>query len=298
MTVLAAENLSIGYGSTVVATGINLSLRAGSITCLLGPNGVGKTTLFKTLLGLIAPLAGTIRVGDENLSRLSRAAIARQIAYVPQAYLGDFAYTVLDLVVMGRTAYIGAFGSVTKADVDIAMEALEALGITALAQRDATRVSGGQRQLALVARALAQQANIIVMDEPTASLDLGNRLLILDRIRKLATDGLPSFCPRTSRNRRLLWPTMWRCSDGNSISKQDHPKRSSRRSSSPRFMEWTSWLNKRRRDGKWSVHDSRADQSACPNGDPGHTRIPILWTTPRCLSKAMLLRSRAPPSLP
>jgi iron complex transport system ATP-binding protein len=190
MTVLAAENLSIGYGSTVVATGINLSLRAGSITCLLGPNGVGKTTLFKTLLGLIAPLAGTIRVGDENLSRLSRAAIARQIAYVPQAYLGDFAYTVLDLVVMGRTAYVGAFGSATKADVDIAMKALETLGIAALAQRDATRVSGGQRQLALVARALAQQANIIVMDEPTASLDLGNRLLILDRIRKLATDGL------------------------------------------------------------------------------------------------------------
>jgi iron complex transport system ATP-binding protein len=91
---------------------------------------------------------------------------------------------------VGRLRAVVIASAARPADVDIAMEALEALGITALAQRDATRISGGQRQLALVARALAQQANIIVMDEPTASLDLGNRLLILDRIRKLATDGL------------------------------------------------------------------------------------------------------------
>jgi iron complex transport system ATP-binding protein len=190
MSLLATENLAIGYGSRIVASGIDLALAAGSVTCLLGPNGVGKTTLFRTLLGLIPPLAGTIRIGGDDLSHLSRAAVAREIAYVPQAYAGGFAYTLLDLAVMGRTAYLGTFGTPTKADFEIAMDALAALGIAALARRDVTRVSGGERQLALIARALAQQARIIVMDEPTSSLDLGNRLRVLDKIRGLADNGL------------------------------------------------------------------------------------------------------------
>lgn len=190
MTVLAAEDLAIGYGARVVARGISLALTGGTVTCLLGPNGVGKTTLFKTLLGLIPPLAGTVRVGDAALALLPRAAVARRIAYVPQAYQSDFAYTVLDLVVMGRTAYLGAFATPSRADRAIAMQALEALGIAGLAARDANRISGGQRQLALIARALAQRAGIVVMDEPTASLDLGNRILVLDRISALAAEGL------------------------------------------------------------------------------------------------------------
>lgn len=94
-----------------IAKGIALTLAPGSVTCLLGPNGVGKTTLFKTLLGLIAPVSDTITFDDQDLAMLSRGALARQIAYVPQSYRGDFAYTVLDLVVMGRTAYVGAFAT-------------------------------------------------------------------------------------------------------------------------------------------------------------------------------------------
>lgn len=190
MTALSAESLTIGYGATTVAAGIDLALEAGTVTCLLGPNGVGKTTLFKTLLGLIPPLAGTVRVGGEALDRLRPAAVARRVAYVPQAYPGDFAYSVLDLVVMGRTAALGAFAVPGKADLDIARQALDTLGIAGLAPRDSTRISGGQRQLALIARALAQQAGVVVMDEPTASLDLGNRLRVLDRIRDLAAEGL------------------------------------------------------------------------------------------------------------
>jgi iron complex transport system ATP-binding protein len=160
------------------------------VICLLGPNGVGKTTLFKTLLGLIPPLSGTIAVDGRVISALDRQTIARHIAYVPQALMPEFSYTVIDLVVMGRTAHLGAFGGPKRADLEAAMAALEQLGIAALAERDSTQISGGQRQLALIARALAQQTRIVVMDEPTASLDLGNRIRVLDAIRRLARSGI------------------------------------------------------------------------------------------------------------
>src|SRR5262249_37232430 len=127
MSVLAAQSLSIGYGRVTVAAGIDLALVAGSVTCLLGPNGAGKTTLFKTLLGLLPPLAGKVALGERDLATLSRAEIARTIAYVPQAGPGVFSYTVLDLVVMGRTAYLGAFATPTKSDIEIAMQALDLL---------------------------------------------------------------------------------------------------------------------------------------------------------------------------
>lgn len=190
MTLLGAHGLSIGYGRTEIANGIDLSIGPGSVTCLLGPNGIGKTTLFKTLLGLLPPLAGKVEIGGSDLSGLNQQTIARQIAYVPQAQITEFAYSVLDLVVMGRTAHLDAFAAPRTADYATAMEALERLGIHALAGRDSTRISGGQRQLVLIARALAQQARVIIMDEPTASLDLGNRILVLDTIRKLARDNL------------------------------------------------------------------------------------------------------------
>ena len=190
MILLEARGLSIGYGVKLIASGLDLTLSAGTATCLLGPNGIGKTTLFKTLLGLTPALAGTIRIAGDDASRLNRQTIARQIAYVPQAHPAEFAYTVLDLVVMGRTAYLGAFSAPQAADYKVAMDALDRLGIAALADRDSTRISGGQRQLALIARALAQQSRIIMMDEPTASLDLANRLLVLDTIRTMVRSDI------------------------------------------------------------------------------------------------------------
>jgi iron complex transport system ATP-binding protein len=190
VTLLAARNLAIGYGRTQIAGGLNFSVSTSSVTCLLGPNGVGKTTLFKTLLGLIPPLSGTVEINGSDLLRLDRQAIARHIAYVPQAQIAEFPYTVIDLVMMGRTAHFGTFGGPGRADHEAAMAALDRLGIAALAQRDSTRISGGQRQLALIARALAQQSRVVMMDEPTASLDLGNRILVIDTIRALARSGL------------------------------------------------------------------------------------------------------------
>jgi len=190
MTSIEAHNLTIGYGAVRIAGALDLVVEPGSVTCLLGPNGIGKTTLFKTLLGLIPPLSGSVKIGGDDVAALSRETIARRIAYVPQAQIAEFTYTVLDLVVMGRTAHLGPFGAPRPADYAAAMAALDKLGIAQLSERDSTRISGGQRQLALIARALAQQAPVIVMDEPTASLDLGNRIRVLDTIRGLAGSGL------------------------------------------------------------------------------------------------------------
>lgn len=190
MTALRAEGLDIGYGRTMVAQGIDLTLSPGTLTCLLGPNAVGKTTLFRTLLGLIPALAGRILLGEEDLGTLPRPAIAKRIAFVPQAYRGESAHTVLDLVIMGRTAHLGLFGTPSEKDRALAVEALDRLGIGGLAPRALFEISEGQRQLALIARALAQQAPVVFMDEPTASLDLGNRMLVLDQVSALAKAGL------------------------------------------------------------------------------------------------------------
>lgn len=186
---LEARALSIGYGSRIVAAGIDIAVDRGEVLCLLGPNGAGKTTLFKTLLGLIPARAGEVWLGDHPIEDLSRTEMARGIAYVPQAQTMEFAYSVLDLVLMGRTAHLGPFAGPRAVDRERARTALADLGILDLADADADRISGGQRQLALVARALAQDAPLLVMDEPTASLDLGNRLLVLDRVRQLRGQG-------------------------------------------------------------------------------------------------------------
>ena len=186
---LEARALAIGYDRRRVAAGIDLAVGRGEILCLLGPNGAGKTTLFKTLLGLIPALGGEVRIAGQALGTLSRQALARTMAYVPQAQTMEFAYTVLDLVLMGRTAHLGPFAGPRAVDRERAQAALADLGIEGLASTEANRISGGQRQLCLIARALAQDAPMLVMDEPTASLDLGNRLLVLDRVRALRDRG-------------------------------------------------------------------------------------------------------------
>jgi len=183
---LTASNLAIGYGRTQVGTDINVSVAPGQVLCLLGPNGCGKTTLFRTLLGLLPPLAGQITLGGQPLQSLPRAQIARAMAYVPQAHAPPFPFEVIEVVMMGRTARLGAFAQPGKADRDAALQALAQLGIADLAARDYSRLSGGQRQLVLIARALAQEAPLIVMDEPTASLDFGNQAQVLAQIASLA----------------------------------------------------------------------------------------------------------------
>jgi iron complex transport system ATP-binding protein len=173
-----------------VGRDVDIDLLSGEVLCLLGPNGSGKTTLFKTLLGLLPAQTGVVLLEGKSITELSRQDIARRIAYVPQAHTAHFPFRVIDMVVMGRTAHLGMFAAPTSVDRQRAREALALLGIPELAEREYTRISGGQRQLALVARALVQDAPAIVMDEPTANLDFGNQVIVLSEVKRLAARGL------------------------------------------------------------------------------------------------------------
>lgn len=187
---LAAENLGFGYPGRAVGREVSFTLHAGEVLCLLGPNGGGKTTLFKTLLGLLPAQQGRALVDGRDIGAIDAQTRARLLAYVPQAQAGYFPYTVDDMVLMGRTAHIGLFASPSPADREAAHRAIDAIGIAHLTEQEFTRISGGERQLTLIARALAQEARVMFMDEPTANLDFGNQLRLLDLIGDLARRGI------------------------------------------------------------------------------------------------------------
>ncbi|WP_226575374.1 ABC transporter ATP-binding protein [Acuticoccus sediminis] len=190
MTSLSADGLAIGYGGRAIASGLSFAAEAGEVLVLLGPNGCGKTTLFKTLLGLLPAVRGTVALGGAPLTGLSRREIARRVAYVPQSHGVPFAFSALELVTMGRTAWLGPLAQPGRTDRAAAQAALERVGIAHLAGADVTHLSGGQRQLVFVARALAQEAPVLVLDEPTASLDFGNQAVVLAEIARLSGMGL------------------------------------------------------------------------------------------------------------
>ena len=187
---LAARDLSFGFPGRIVGRGLSLSLGPGEVLCVLGPNGSGKTTLLRTLLGLLPALAGRVTIGGEEIATMAPARIARTVSYVPQASASYFDFSLLEIVVMGRTAHLGAFQAPGARDEAIAMQSLARMGIDSLAARSAAAVSGGERQLALIARALATEARTLVMDEPTANLDFGNQARVLGTIERLRADGV------------------------------------------------------------------------------------------------------------
>lgn len=187
---LAASSLDFGFRGHVVGRGLDATLAAGEVVCLIGPNGSGKSTLMRTLLGLQERLGGEVTLEGRGLGAWDAAERARHLAYVPQAADSYFDFSLREMVEMGRTAHRGVFASPGTQDREIAADALERLGIARLADRPIHAVSGGERQLALIARALATQARYLVMDEPTANLDYGNQARVLDEVLRLKLAGI------------------------------------------------------------------------------------------------------------
>lgn len=204
---LEIKHLTCGYQKKIINEEISFSIDSGEIICLLGPNGVGKTTLFKGLLGLVDVISGSVLVDGQDIRNWNTRRLAKTIAYVPQAHTPPFAFLVQDVVIMGRNAHMGAFSKPAREDVRIADAILEKLGIAHLRNRIYTEISGGERQMVLIARALAQQPAFLVMDEPTANLDYGNQVKVLSQIKELAASGLGIIMSSHSPDHAFLCST-------------------------------------------------------------------------------------------
>jgi iron complex transport system ATP-binding protein len=170
---------------------INFTLDQPGVMSILGPNGCGKTTLLKCIDGLMKLNSGSISINGKDLRNSSRVEIAKAIGYVPQFHQPSFAFSVLDAVLVGRAPHIGFLDTPKKEDVQIAKQSLETMSISYLANTPYTQLSGGERQMVLIARVLAQKPSLLLLDEPTSHLDFGNQIKLLGTLHKLANTGLP-----------------------------------------------------------------------------------------------------------
>ncbi|MDR3366299.1 MAG: ABC transporter ATP-binding protein [Prevotellaceae bacterium] len=187
---LELKNVTLGYPKKTVLKHVCMELHTGQTICVLGKNGSGKTTLFKSILGILPLLSGEILLNGKSVCRWSRRKFARLVAYVPQARSLPFPFTALDVALFGRTAHLSAFALPARKDRLIAEECMEKLRIDHLKNRIFTQLSGGEQQMVIVARALAQQPAFLVMDEPTSSLDFGNQIKIIRQVNELKSESL------------------------------------------------------------------------------------------------------------
>jgi len=185
------QNITFTYpsGKQPVLREVSLSVAQGEVVVLLGPNGAGKTTLLLCMMNLLKPSAGQISIGDHDIKELTPRELAGKVAYVPQSHEPAFDYTVLEFVLMGRAPKYGVFGRPDKGDETRCMEILDELGIQHLANHSYIEISGGERQQVLIARALAQEPEVLLFDEPTAHLDFGNQQRALNMISNMAKRG-------------------------------------------------------------------------------------------------------------
>lgn len=186
---LEAVGVRAGYDGATVVDGVDLRVLPGELWVILGPNGAGKSTFLRALLGLHTAEGGTISVLGRPLAQWSRDALARSVAWVPQMFEAAFGFTGLELVVMGRSPHLGLWGLPAVADVDRAREAMAELEIAHLADRPATALSGGEQRLLLLARAFVQAPALLLLDEPTAFLDLRHQVQMLQRLKARTRTG-------------------------------------------------------------------------------------------------------------
>jgi iron complex transport system ATP-binding protein len=186
MTTLEARGVVAGYGTRAVLHGVDIELRSGELVAIVGPNGAGKSTLLRALAGLLAPIAGAVSLDGTALATLSRAAVARRIAVVPQIVELLFPFTVEEIVALGRTAHLGWLGVPSAKDRASVDAAVAELDLAPLRRRRIDTLSGGERQRALLAMAIAQQADVLLLDEPTVHLDPAHQRATLLLVRDLA----------------------------------------------------------------------------------------------------------------
>ena len=194
MTTLATTSVTAAYGPRVVLRECSFGLQAGEIVAVVGPNGAGKSTLLRVLAGLVRPTAGVVALDGQDLTTISRSALARRIAVVPQIFDTLFPFTVREVVALGRTARLGAFGRASTGDVAAVDRAIRELELEPLASRRIDRLSGGERQRAVLAMALAQETAVLLLDEPTVHLDPGHQLATLALLRELAQRRQLAVC--------------------------------------------------------------------------------------------------------
>ena len=187
---IEVKNLNFSYGSREILRDLTFDIPDGCLVNVLGPNGVGKSTLFRCILGLNRGYTGTIMVNGKDLQHLSVRERAREISYIPQSHASVYDYEVVDVVLMATGNDLKMLSTPGPAQLERAHAALERIGIGHLAHRTYTQISGGEQQLVLIARALAQNAQTIIMDEPTSALDYGNTMRVLSCVRQLAREGL------------------------------------------------------------------------------------------------------------
>lgn len=187
---IRVQNLTFNYGDkgADVFRDVSFDINEGDVISLLGPNGTGKSTLLKCIAGVLDS-HGRIFLDGKDVDEMHHNAIAAKIAYVPQTQVSPFPYPVKEIVMMGRASHLGLFSSPGMHDEDICNEAMRRVGIEYLADRPCTRISGGEWQLVLIARAIAQESGILLLDEPTSHLDLGNQMRILETINSLSAAG-------------------------------------------------------------------------------------------------------------
>ncbi|MDD2473864.1 MULTISPECIES: ABC transporter ATP-binding protein [unclassified Methanoculleus] len=188
---LEISHLSFAYSrrTRLVLDDVSFSVKKGDLLAVLGPNGVGKSTMFRCILGFLRNYKGSIRLNGKDIRTLDHKEIAKHIAYIPQSTYPVFNYTVLDVILMGTTNQLNLLSVPGQKQIDEAYAAMDNLGITHLRNAGYGEISGGERQLALIARALVQKARILIMDEPTANLDYGNQFRVMCRISGLAQEG-------------------------------------------------------------------------------------------------------------